>query len=341
MGDGAGLIVIYSNDPDEPQKQVELFSTADQAPEAVFLSPYNGAVLPIDGGTIQALVTDREDDNRHIAVEVHSNQTGLLTHDNPSSHGNVELNFLSDTPGDHMLSLFATDSCGNETVIDTMVCQQYGYAVENLDISNWHFEGEATWDPVNEWVQLTPVEKYVVGSAFSTATPISGSHVEIDFLFYIGDGSGADGISLTAIDIDRMTDFLGGDGCGIGYGGDANCTDGPALPGWSIEVDTYFNSGHDPTPSDHVAFTFDGDVDAPLVWAELPEMEDTGWHQMRVVVNAPHVLVEIDGVAYIDEDIPGYYNFSSYIGFTAGTGNATNYHLIDSLVVTELVCQDE
>ena len=53
------------------------------------------------------------------------------------------------------------------------------------------------------------------------------------------------------------------------------------------------------------------------------------------------VLVEIDGVAYIDEDIPGFYGFSSFVGFTAGTGGATNNHFIDSLVVTELVCQEE
>jgi len=341
QGDGAGIMVIMSNDPDEPEKHIELFSTADRPPLAEFTAPHNGAVLPVEGGLISALITDDQDPNDTVEVEIRSSVDGILVQEFPNPHGDIDLEFYSDTPGDHDIHLVATDSCGNETTIDTAVCQQYGYEVDSLDISTWHFEGEAEWDPVNEWVQLTPVEKYVVGTAFSTSTTIDGGSVEIEFLFYIGDGTGADGISLTALDVDRMTDFIGGDGCGIGYGGDANCTDGPPLPGWSIEVDTYYNGGHDPTYADHVAFTFDGDVDAPLAWAELPEMEDTGWHQMRVVVTDPHVLVEIDGIPYIDEDIPGYYGFSSYVGFTAGTGGATNTHLIDSLVVTELVCEEE
>ena len=128
--------------------------------------------------------------------------------------------------------------------------------------------------------------------------------MEIEFQFYIGDGTGADGLSLTAMDVNRMTSFMGGEGCGLGYGAGADCTPGPALPGWSIEVDTYFNLEQDPTPADHVMFTFDGDVGKPSVWAELPEMEDTGWHTMRVLVDQPHVLVEIDGVPYINQEIP-------------------------------------
>ena len=35
---------------------------------------------------------------------------------------------------------------------------------------------------------------------------------------------------------------------------------------------------------------FDGDVDGAVHWAALPEIEDTGWHSMRVVVTDPHVL---------------------------------------------------
>jgi hypothetical protein len=87
-------------------------------------------------------------------------------------------------------------------------------------------------------------------------------------------------------------------------------------------------------------FTFDGDVDDPAFWAELPEMEDTGWHAMRVVVGAPNVLIEIDGVAYLDSGLPGHFDFPAVVGFTAGTGGATNKHLIDSLVVTELTCPE-
>jgi hypothetical protein len=87
-------------------------------------------------------------------------------------------------------------------------------------------------------------------------------------------------------------------------------------------------------------FTFDGDVDNAVVWAELPEMEDTGWHEMVVTVNDPYVRVDIDGIPYIDNAVTGYFSFPAYVGFTAGTGGQTNRHLIDSLEVTESVCED-
>ena len=149
-------------------------------------------------------------------------------------------------------------------------------------------------------------------------------------MFFVSGGSGADGFSLTALDVDRMSGFVGNTGGGIGYGG---------LPGWSIEVDTYYN-GHDPTAQDHIAFSLDGDVTNPLIWAALPEMEDEQWHHMKVTVAAPNVYAEIDGNTYLDATIGGNLNFNAYVGFTAGTGSLTNYHLIDSLMVTELVCEE-
>ena len=106
-------------------------------------------------------------------------------------------------------------------------------------------------------------------------------------------------------------------------------------------MDTYYNEGQDPTPDDHLMFTFDGDVDDPATWVALPEMEDTGWHEMVVDVSAPHVTVQIDGVTYLDTDLSGNFSFPAYVGFTAGTGGLTNRHLIDSLQVTEYICEGE
>jgi hypothetical protein len=87
-----------------------------------------------------------------------------------------------------------------------------------------------------------------------------------------------------------------------------------------------------------VAFTFDGDADGYRAWAALPEMEDTGWHEMAVHVVAPHVSVAIDGTTYIDQDIDGAWAFPAYVGFTAGTGSETNYHLVRGLAVTGHTC---
>ena len=76
-------------------------------------------------------------------------------------------------------------------------------------------------------------------------------------------------MGLTALDIDRMTTYLGGTGCGIGYGGDATCTSGPALPGWSIEVDTYYNGGQDQPQMISMAFML------MVMWM----VQSTGQHQ--------------------------------------------------------------
>ena len=185
---------------------------------------------------------------------------------------------------------------------------------------------------------------------------MTGRSVHIEFAFYIGDGTGADGFSLTALDTERIdTDgdgqpnYLGGAGCAMGFGGNSSCTSalsdcpdcGPALPGWSLEVDTYYNpeDNIDPTGEDHLGFYFDGDLLNMAHWAVLPEMEDTGWHTMSVLVEAPHLTVQIDGETYMDLDLDGHFDFPAYVGFTAGTGGQTNAHLIDALTVSESTCE--
>ena len=109
--------------------------------------------------------------------------------------------------------------------------------------------------------------------------------------------------------------------------------------GWSIEVDTWYNGEHnDPTSADHVSVHFDGNVNVPTVWAALPEMEDGNWHRMSVDVLGTWITVAIDGTTYIDQDVSQLTSFPAYVGFTAATGGATNYHLIDALEVEEFVC---
>lgn len=340
VGTTDSTLVIGSNDPLNDLLQIPLDSQLDEPPTIEIVTPIDGGL--VNATTVfEANVTDDLDPTEYLMVQWTSNRDGLFSTGEARSNGTVVTQWDQyHNSGYHRIQAMVFDSCGNSAEDTINVCQPTQYHIDELDISTWHFEGQSTWDSTNDWLQLTTPSRYVVGTAFSTGQEVPGGQVEIEFSFYIGDGTGADGISLTALDVDRMTTFLGGDGCGIGYGGDAPCTPGPALPGWSVEVDTYFNDGYDPTASDHVMFTFDGDVDSPQVWAELPEMEDTGWHTMRVLVREPYVLVEIDGVAYIDQDIVGFYGFDAYVGFTAGTGDFTNSHLIDGLVVTEQTCFD-
>ena len=340
--EGVAELRIDSDDPETPTVTVPLSAAADQAPEVAITGPADASTLPVGSDvTLEAVVTDAETAPEALLLTWTSDVDGTLAAANADPHGAVATTWADGrTDGDHTVSLSVTDSCSNTTESQITVCQQAGYTSDALDIASWHFEGGATWDSDDDWLQLTTPTTYQTGSAFATSATVPGDAVEIEFNFFIGGGTGADGISLTALNVDEMSGYLGGSGCGIGYGGGNGCTDGPALPGWSIEVDTYYNSEVDPTAEDHVAFSFDGQVGDYAAWAALPELEDTGWHTMSVTVAAPHVTVVIDGVTYIDDDLSGDFSFPAYVGFTAGTGGLTNYHLIDSLVVSEYACEE-
>jgi len=339
---GHGVLVVESDDPVRPRVLVPLSTVEDDPPVVEIVSPTHNSI--IDVGNDLDLVGQVEDDSdvpESLTLAWESSVDGALGSPVADASGRASTLWASAvrSDGPHNLTFSASDSCGNTNSADITLCQQAGYTSDEYDIANWHFEGSATWDSTNSWLQLTHVANNLVGSAFETSNPVSGDAVSIRFRFFIGSGSGADGLSLTALDTGRMGGFLGGTGCGIGYGGDAVCTGGPALPGWSIEVDTYHNEEADPTEEDHLALTFDGDVDNPAAWAALPEMEDTGWHTMEVTVVAPNVHIEIDGVVYISDKLSGHFSFPAYIGFTAGTGGATNEHLIDALEVEGVICE--
>ncbi len=336
----SGVLTVYSNDPAQDIVQIPLLAAVDEAPTLELISPVSGDVL--EGETrFQAMVGDELDPSESLMVQWQSNQDGLFSTGEAFPDGSVETLWNAyQSSGYHTIEVSVVDSCSNVTRDTASICQQLTYNVNALDVNTWNFEGSARWDVLNSWVELTPASRWQVGTAFSTGQEVPAGWIDIAFSFYIGEGTGADGISLTALDVDRQQTFLGGDGCGIGYGGDAFCTDGPALPGWSIEVDTYYNEGHDPTSEDHLMLTFDGDVDDPEIWMPLPKMEGTGWHTMAVRIQQPHVQVDIDGVTYIDQEIVGHYDFDAYIGFTAGTGDFTNRHLIRDLVVQEKLCSD-
>lgn len=340
-GAGEGRVNVESDDPDSAILSVPLSATADTPPTLTLEAPLDGSILAPGDLELRATVSDAEDAPTSLSLSWSSDVDGLITTSSPDSAGVATALWPAGrSVGGHVVTATVTDSCGGVASASATVCQDEGYEVDSFDLSAWHFEGVATWDATQDWLELTSPAENVVGTAFETADTVSGDNVTIEFLFYIGGGTGADGLSLTAIDTDRMTTYLGGTGCGIGYGGDASCTAGPALPGWSIEVDTYYNEGQDPTAEDHVMFTFDGDVDDPAAWAALPELEDTGWHTMSVVVAAPRVTVTIDEVTYLDQDLGGAFAFPAHVGFTAGTGGLTNSHLIDALQVTEHVCGD-
>jgi len=333
---GAGSVTISTNDPNQSTLIVDILAEANQPP-TLALGSNPPVIAPGALEQLSAIVDDDQGPTR-LAMTWESDVDGVLSTDGADSDGlaSIDWDGALQSSGSHMVTVTAVDECG-EMVSDTFtVCQNLGYTEETLDISSWQFTGSAEWDSTNGWLELTDTSRYIAGTAFSTADTVSSDNVSIGFMFYAsgGSSSGADGLSLTAIDTTRMTTYQGQNGGAIGYGG---------LPGWSIEVDTWDNTGDpglsEPTTVDHVSFVIDGASNGVgEVYAEIHEVEDGQWHEMQVDVVGQHVTVSIDGIVYIDESVSGITSFPAHVGFTAATGNVTNNHFIDALTVERFVC---
>jgi len=333
--EGSATLLIMTNEPDGSPIVLPLAAAADQPPYVLITSPMGGEVLSPGTDTLfEARVLDDADASDTLLIQWTSNMDGVLSTDPASLDGTATLDWSGGlrTAGDHRVELTAVDSCGNEAVTGVGFCQNEGYTEDSIDLASWHFEGSALWDTTNGWVELTGPYTNQAGTAFQTTSTVPSEAINIEFSFFVSGGSGADGISLTAIDTERMTSFVGGTGGGIGYAG---------LPGWSVEIDTWYNSVHnDPTSADHLSVHIDGNVDTPYAWSALPEMEDGDWHLASINVDGSHMTIAIDGVTYIDEVVSGLGSFPAYVGFTGATGAATNFHLIDALEVEGFVCDE-
>jgi len=329
-------LIIETDDPAHLELRVPLTATPDAPPTLSITDPSGGAVLEPGGVTrFHAEVSDDAGPADAVSLEWTSDVDGVLSTASADGSGVASMSWDAGvrTSGSHLVTLTATDTCGSVTEADVAVCQNEGYLADSLDLASWNFEGNAQWDSSNSWVQLTAPNPYESGTAFQTSATVDAANVQIEFEFYGSGGSGADGLSVTALDSDRMSSFVGAAGGGIGYGG---------LPGWSVEVDTWYNAENgDPTEEDHVALHLDGVASLPVVWAALPDMEDGSWHSMAVSVSGTWLTVTIDGTDWIDQDVPELTSFPAYVGFTAATGSVTNYHLIDALQVEEFVCDGE
>lgn len=334
-GPGQGTLTVDTDDPVNPRHEVPLRADADQPPTAQITSPGDSDVLDVSSVTaFLAQVSDDVDSADALTLSWSSDVDGVLSSDPATASGEARFDWDASqrSEGIHTVTLTATDSCGQSVNAVIPICQNAGYLAENLDLSTWHFEGDALWDTTNRWVQLTNTNGYQAGTAFQTGAAVDSGNVSIAFSFFVSGGTGADGMSVTALDTNRMTSFVGSSGGGIGYGG---------LPGWSIEVDTWHNTEYyDPTPDDHLSLHIDGNLSAPITWATLPEMEDGNWHQMEVNVSGSHMTVSVDGVTYIDDRFSQLTSFPAYVGFTAATGGSTNFHLVDALQVEEFVCEE-
>lgn len=338
---GAATLQLETNDPKQPRIDVPLAATANTPPTLSITSPTAGAV--VDGAAdleLSARVGDDFGPARGLFVRWSSPAAGELVGAPPGDDGVVRARWpAAGRPnGPQELTVEVVDSCGAKTSAPIKLCFDGTYTYEPFHLDGWTYNGSARYDAAQGYLLLTPALQSQSGSAFELSQSVGAGSVDIEFGFFMGLGTGADGFSLTALDKTRMTTTVGPQGCGIGYGGGVSCTSGAPLPGWSVEVDTHYNQQVDPTPQPHVAFTFDGALVNQPLWAVLPKLDDAQWHKMRVQVTEPRVRVTIDDVTYLDGDVQGRFDFPAYLGFTAATGGYTNEHRIRALEVTGRYC---
>lgn len=331
-GVGAGALTVVSDDPNQPELLLPLDAVADAPPSLTLLTPAPDITLDAGALTVfEAQVWDDLDPAEALDLRWSSSVDGPLDADPPDAAGQAILLWDGNqqTPGPQTVEATLTDSCGHTVTATRSFCQEEGYDTDQLDLDTWNFEGTARYDTDNDWVELTSAAEWQGGTAFQTAAEVPSDDVVIAFSFFAGDRGGADGISLTVLDADRMTGFVGSSGGGIGYGG---------LPGWTVEIDTFYNR-YDPSEADHVSLHIDGDAADAVAVAELPEMEDGAWHDMEVVARGEDLTVSVDGVVYLDLRSSRLGAFPAYVGFTGATGASYNAHYIDSLVVAGSLCE--
>lgn len=187
------------------------------------------------------------------------------------------------------------------------------------DPAAYHVEGDAYWDRVEGTLVLTEAAYGARGRIYLDKL-VRAEVWSVAFDLVTGGGTGADGLTFAFVEDCRHLASAGG------------WLDFDGAEGYAVEFDTWYNRGWDPTSSNHVAI-LQGSAETHLAHACL-NVEDSQWHHVTVDFDRGHIVVMVDGIEYIDFDIPGFQSFSGYFGFTAATGAASNWHIIDNIRLT-------
>ncbi len=196
----------------------------------------------------------------------------------------------------------------------------------STDSGLWTYIGDAYRDTKNEYVVLTEPRDWQVGVIW-LKEEIRGPFT-VKFRYKAGGGTGADGIVFIFY---KDTNYTPTTGYGLGFtdahspGSDT----GDPVPGYGIEFDNWYN-GFDPS-GNHIALIKD-DVRNHIIWVDDARTEDNKWHNVTVEVNVSSVKVILDGRTLFTWSGTLNRTFGG-IGFSASTGIANNWHIIDDVEI--------
>jgi Bacterial lectin len=196
--------------------------------------------------------------------------------------------------------------------------------------SDWTVNGTAVYDSADLAAQLTDLNGGEAGSwVYNRA--ILCDPISIQFDFYIGGGSGADGMGLMLV-TDGAT-ALGPPSGALGMAG---------LSGFGVELDEW-NNGECMDSS-----TNDIGIDSLVLCNEnFPNtlavnsspgitIADGNWHTLVVRIASGAFTVTADGNSVFSNQAAGGWpsNPAYYLGFAGGTGGLTDYHRVRNVSVS-------
>lgn len=310
---GDAVLTIVSDDADEPEVSVTLSAANNVNPFAVISAPAEDGVLP-EAGSVQftAFVSDTEQSPSELAVRLFSDVVGEIAIPAADSNGRIDVEWVESArvAGPQTLQLQVEDACGAIGESSVYFCQDGEYVVSSLSNHAWHTEGAAVVDQSAGNLMLGPE----VGAAFDAFAVYDGDRMSVQFTVATLGGAG---FAMVALDAARMSSWIGGEGCGLGF---AECNGGEALPGWALAFDLTMGDENDCGGAPAVSFVVDGAIQAPAPCAALPEIADGLPHEIDVAVDTPYVKVKIDGVLILDANVGDTATFPAYLGFSGADG---------------------
>ena len=219
-------------------------------------------------------------------------------------------------------------ACGNACTAG-WACGTKFTAFTGTQSAGWTANGSATYDGANAAAELTSAAVGLAGT-WVYDHPLSIDDVTFQFDFYVGGGTGADGMGFM-LETNGPT-ALGNSGGGLGMSN---------LSGFGVELDEYDNgacldASANHTGIDSLAACSTG-IPTALVENDAPgfTIADATWHTMTVHVANGAFTVTAASVAQFPNYGPAAWsNGKYYLGFGGGTGGSTNVHSVRNVSVT-------
>ncbi|MFN8036326.1 MAG: choice-of-anchor D domain-containing protein [Acidimicrobiia bacterium] len=237
---------------------------------------------------------------------------------------NVTFAPTATTSSSGSLSIASNGGNASVSLSGTGVPVGSGTTVPPPTAGGWQFNGSAALSGSS--LRLTPATADQAGSAF-WPTAVSSAAITADFDFTISGGTGADGMTFVLANPSGGPTALGDNGGALGFAG---------IAGVAVTFDTYLNSGSaDPSANFvGIATGYSGATDH-LTYAgtstAVPNLK-SGTHHAKVVTNAGHLIVSVDGTQYLDVAVTLPSNV--LVGFTGGTGGLTDQHAVTNAAIT-------